>query len=59
MSRVHFHETTTARPEQFVAGITDLGPGVRSSSATAVWERLDHDWSDRDRVVMTTTDSDA
>jgi hypothetical protein len=24
---LHFHETTTATPEQFVAGLTDFGPG--------------------------------
>src|SRR5262245_27219447 len=27
MSTLHFHETTTATPEQFVAGLTDFGPG--------------------------------
>ena len=27
MATIHFHETTTATPEQFVAGITDFGPG--------------------------------
>ena len=27
MSNIHFHETTTATPEQFVAGLTDFGPG--------------------------------
>ena len=27
MSTIHFHETTTATPEQFVAAITDFGPG--------------------------------
>jgi len=30
MSTIHLHETTTATPEQFVAAITDFGPG-RSS----------------------------
>jgi hypothetical protein len=24
---IHFHETTTATPEQFVAALTDFGPG--------------------------------
>ena len=24
---IHFHETTTATPEQYVAGLTDFGPG--------------------------------
>ena len=27
MSTIHFHETITATPEQFVAGLTDFGPG--------------------------------
>jgi hypothetical protein len=35
MSTLHFKETTTATPEQFVAGLTDFGPAARSSSATA------------------------
>lgn len=27
MSIIHFKETTTATPEQFIAGLTDFGPG--------------------------------
>ena len=27
MSTIHFHQITTATPEQFVAGLTDFGPG--------------------------------
>ena len=27
MSTIHLNETTTATPEQFVAGLTDFGPG--------------------------------
>jgi hypothetical protein len=27
MSTLHFKQTTTATPEQFVAGLTDFGPG--------------------------------
>jgi hypothetical protein len=27
MATIHLHETTTATPEQFVAGLTDFGPG--------------------------------
>jgi hypothetical protein len=27
MSTIHFHHTTTVTPEQFVAGLTDFGPG--------------------------------
>jgi hypothetical protein len=80
MATVHFNETTTATPEQFVAALTDFGPGrsklfgnsaddyleVHHQGPTdadvtegsgGVWERLHYDWSDPDRVVMTTTDS--
>jgi len=27
MSTIHFHATTTSTPEQFIAGLTDFGPG--------------------------------
>ena len=27
MSRIHFNQTTTLSPEQFVTGLTDFGPG--------------------------------
>jgi hypothetical protein len=27
MSTIHFNQTTTSSPEQFVAGLTDFGPG--------------------------------
>jgi hypothetical protein len=27
MATIHLHETTTSTPEQFVAGLTDFGPG--------------------------------
>ena len=27
MFKTHFHQTTTATPEQYVAGLTDFGPG--------------------------------
>jgi hypothetical protein len=77
---LHFHQTTTATPDEIVADLTDFGPGrselfensaddylkVHSQSAHeadvtegsgGVWERLHYDWSDPNRVVMTTTDS--
>ena len=80
MSTIHLHLTTTATPEQYIAGLTDFGPGrsrLFGNSADAylkvhhkgpsqadvtegsngIWERLDYDWSDRDRVVLKTTDS--
>jgi hypothetical protein len=82
MPTFHFSETTTATPAQFVAGLTDFGPGrgqifgnstddymeVYSQGPTeadvkegskGIWERLHYDWSDPNRVVLTTTDSNA
>jgi hypothetical protein len=80
MATLHFTATTTATPEQFVAGLTDFGPGraeifenssdgelkVHSQGPSeadvtegsgGIWERLHYDWSDPERVVLTTTDS--
>jgi hypothetical protein len=80
MSTIHFRQTTTATPEQYMAALTDFGPGrsrvfgnsadgdlqVHSEGAHhadvmegsgGVWERLDYDWSEPDRVVARTTDS--
>jgi len=80
MSTIHLHQTTTSTPEQFVAGLTDFGPGrselfgnsadeymkVHDQGANhadvtegsgGIWERLHYDWSDPNRVVLTTTDS--
>jgi hypothetical protein len=77
---IHFHQTTTLTPEQFVAGLTDFGPGRSklfaysadeylkvhylgrseadvTEGSRGIWERLHYDWSDPDRVVLTTTDS--
>src|SRR4051812_7073016 len=80
MPTFHFQKTTTLTPEQFIAGLTDFGPGraeLFENSADSdlevhsqgpgeadvtegsggIWERLRYDWSDPNRVVMTTTDS--
>src|SRR5262245_19872943 len=80
MSTIHLHRTTTSTPEQFLAGLTDFGPGrsklfgnsadeylkvhhqgPREADVTegsgGIWERLHYDWSDPNRVVMKTTDS--
>jgi len=80
MAAIHFTATTTATPEQFIAGVTDFGPGrseifgntddrqlkVHDSGANwadvtegkgPAWERLRYDWSDPNRIRMTTTDS--
>ena len=80
MSTIHFHEVTTSTPEQFIAALTDFGPGRRklfgnsadeylkvhhrgptdadvTEGSGGIWERLHYDWSDPNRVIMTTTDS--
>jgi hypothetical protein len=80
MSTIHLNDTTTATPEQFVAGLTDFGPGRSklfgrsaddylevhdqgpdhadvTEGSGGIWERLHYDWSDPNRVVMKTTDS--
>jgi hypothetical protein len=79
-TEIHFHQTTTLTPEQFVAGLTDFGPGRSklfgnsaeeylkvhhqgrleadvTEGSGGIWERLHYDWSDPNRVIMTTTDS--
>jgi hypothetical protein len=80
MATVHVHQKTTSTPEQFIAGLTDFGPGRSklfpnsaddylevhdqgptqadvTEGSNRVWERLHYDWSDPNRVVLTTTDS--
>ena len=80
MSTIHLHLTTTATPEQHIAGLTDFGPGRSklfgnsadeylkvhhdgpshadvTEGSSGIWERLTYDWSNPDRVVLTTTDS--
>ena len=80
MATIHLHKTTTSTPEQFVAALTDFGPGRKdlfpnstddylevhgqgpteadvTEGSSGIWERLHYDWSDPNRVVMTTTDS--
>jgi hypothetical protein len=80
MSTIYLHRRTFLTPEQYIAGLTDFGPGrskLFANSADAylkvhyrggaiadvtegsggVWERLHYNWSDPNRVVLTTTDS--
>src|SRR4051812_48620006 len=80
MSTIRFHRTTALTPEQYIAGLTDFGPGRAKLFANSaddylrvhqrgqtqadvtegsggIWERLHYDWSDPNRVVLTTTDS--
>jgi hypothetical protein len=77
---IHFHQTTTSTPEQFVAALTDFWPGRSqlfgnsageylkvhhrgpleadvTEGSGGIWERLHYDWSNPNRVVMKTTDS--
>ena len=80
MPTIHFTVATTSTPEQFVAGLTDFGPGRQelfansadsslqvheqgpghadvTEGSAGIWERLTYDWSDPNRIVLTTTDS--
>jgi len=80
MATIRMHQTTTSTPEQFIAGLTDFGPGRSklfgnsadeylkvhhrgrteadvTEGSGGIWERLDYDWSNPNRVVMKTTDS--
>lgn len=80
MFTAHLHGSTSATPAQFVAGITDFGPGRSelfpnstdgylkvhdkgdtqadvTEGSRGVWETLHYDWSNPERVVLTTTDS--
>jgi hypothetical protein len=77
---IHLHRTTTLAPEQYLAGLTDFGPGRSklfgnsaddylkvhnlglldadiTEGSGGIWERLHYDWSNPNRVVLTTTDS--
>jgi hypothetical protein len=80
MFTIHLTQATKLTPGQYIAGLTDFGPGrskLFSNSADdylkvhrvgptdadvtegsgGVWERLHYDWSNPERVVLTTTDS--
>lgn len=80
MATIHLTQHTTASPAQFLAALTDFGPGREqifgrsadgylkvhdqgplfadvTEGSGGVWERLHYDWSDPERIVLTTTDS--
>jgi hypothetical protein len=80
MSTIRLHRNTTLTPEQYIAGLTDFGPGRSNlfgnsadeylqlhnlgltradvtEGSRGIWERLHYDWSNPNRVVLTTTDS--
>jgi hypothetical protein len=80
MTVLTFSRTTSATPEQFLAALTDFGPGRSeifpnsadgflsvheqgddfadvTEGSRGIWERLRYDWSDPNRIVLTTTDS--
>jgi hypothetical protein len=40
MATVHFHETTRATPEQFIAALTDFGPGRKQLFGKSAVEYL-------------------
>jgi hypothetical protein len=78
--RIHLHQVTRLTPEQYIAGLTNFGPGRSklfgnsrdeylkvhhlgrtqadvTEGSEGIWERLHYDWSNANRVVLTTTDS--
>lgn len=80
MSTIRLHRTTHLTAEQYIAGLTDFGPGRSklfgnsadeylelhvlgrttadvTEGSGGIWERLHYDWSNPNRVVLTTTDS--
>lgn len=80
MSTIRLHATTTLTPRQYIAGLTDFGPGRSklfgnsadedlrihhlgrtdadvTEGSRGIWQRLHYDWSNPNRVVLTTTDS--
>jgi hypothetical protein len=80
MSTIRLHQTTTLTPEQYIAGLTDFGPGRSklfpnsadeylkvhqrgrvqadvTEGSGGIWEHVHYDWSNPNRVVLTTTDS--
>ena len=46
MSTIHFHQSTTSTPEQFVAGLTDFGPGRSKVFAKSADSYLDVHYRD-------------
>jgi hypothetical protein len=58
MSTIHFKQTTTSTPEQFIAGLTDFGPGRSKLFGFSADECLTTTGPIPNRVVLTTTDSD-
>jgi hypothetical protein len=40
MPTIHFHQTTRRTPEQYVAGLTDFGPGRSKPFANSADEYL-------------------
>lgn len=80
MSTIRLHATTTLTPKQYIAGLTDFGPGRAklfgnsadedlrihhlglthadvTEGSRGIWERLHYEWSNPNRVALTTTDS--
>jgi hypothetical protein len=48
MSTIHFSQTTTATPEQYIAGLTDFGPGRSKLFGNSADDQLKvHSQSDR------------
>src|SRR5260370_1050280 len=53
MSTIHFHQTTTLTPEQYVAGLTDFGPDRSKLFANSADEYLKVHQRDRTQAAVT------
>ena len=53
MSTLHFHQTTTLTPEQYIAGLTDFGPGRSKLFGNSADEYLKVHSQDRTHADVT------
>ena len=53
MSTLHFHQTTTLTPEQYIAGLTDFGPGRSKIFGNSADEYLKVHSQDRTHADVT------
>jgi hypothetical protein len=53
MSAIHFHQTTTLTPEQYIAGLTDFGPGRSKLFGNSADEYLKVHQQDRSEADVT------
>ena len=51
--QIHFHQTTTLTPEQYIAGLTDFGPGRAKLFGNSADEYLQVHWRGRTQADVT------